>query len=127
MKQLTLSGIRRNGYGKKTVIIDTCQIELAVPRDRQARFDPQLIAKYQRRFPGFDDKIISMYARGMSAREIVGHLRDLYGIEVSPDLISAVTDAMLEEVVAWQARHSERSIRWFSSTRCGSRSATKGW
>ena len=78
-----------------------------MPRDRQARFDPQLIAKYQRRFPGFDDKIISMYARGMSTREIVGHLRDLYGIEVSPDLISAVTDAVLEEVSAWQARPLE--------------------
>ena len=63
-----------------------------VARDRQARFDPQLIAKYQRRVPGFDDKIISMYTRGMSTREIVGHLRDLYGIEVSPDLISAVPD-----------------------------------
>lgn len=83
---------RRNGYGKKRVITDTGQIELEVPRDRQARFDPQLIAKYQRRFPGFDDKIISMYARGMSTREIVGHSRDLYGIDVSPDLISAVTD-----------------------------------
>jgi putative transposase len=81
-------GNRRNGYGKKTVITDTGQIELEVPRDRQARFDPQLIAKYQRRFPGFDDKIVSMYARGMSTREIVGHRRDLYGIEVSPDLIS---------------------------------------
>src|ERR1700757_2304128 len=100
-------GNRRNGYGKKTVITDTGQIELAVPRDRQARFDPQLIAKYQRRFPGFDDKIISMYARGMSTREIVGHLRDLYGIDVSPDLISAVTDAVLEEVAAWQARPLE--------------------
>src|SRR5947199_209622 len=97
-------GNRRNGYGKKTVITDTGQIELEVPRDRQARFDPQLIAKYQRRFPGFDDKIISMYARGMSTREIVGHLRELYGIEVSPDLISAVTNAVLEEVSAWQAR-----------------------
>src|SRR5438045_7008079 len=86
-------GNRRNGYGKKTVITDTGQIELEVPRDRQARFDPQLIAKYQRRFPGFDDKIISMYARGMSTREIVGHLRDLYGIEVSTDLISSVTAA----------------------------------
>src|SRR5213075_1842208 len=73
------------------------------PRDRQASFDPQLIAKYQRRFPGFDDKVISMYARGMSTREIVGHLRDLYGIEVSPDLISTVTDAVLVEVAAWQA------------------------
>jgi putative transposase len=100
-------GNRRNGYGKKTVITDTGQIELEILRDRQARFDPQLIAKYQRRFPGFDDKIISMYARGMSTREIVGHLRDLYRIEVSPDLISAVTDAVLEEVTTWQARPLE--------------------
>src|SRR5213078_4719762 len=100
-------GNRRNGYGKKTVVTDTGKIELEVPRDRQASFDPQLIAKYQRRFPGFDDKIISMYARGMSTREIVGHLRELYGIDVSPDLISAVTDAVLEEVAAWQARPLE--------------------
>ena len=100
-------GNRRNGYGRKSVITDTGTIELEVPRDRQASFDPQLIAKYQRRFPGFDDKIISMYARGMSTREIVGHLRDLYGIEVSPDLISTVTDAVLEEVAAWQARPLE--------------------
>src|SRR5918995_5905062 len=100
-------GNRRNGYGKKTVITDTGRIELSVPRDRQASFDPQLIARYQRRFPGFDDKIISLYARGMSTREIVGHLRDLYGIDVSPDLISAVTDAVLEEVAAWQARPLE--------------------
>src|SRR6186997_2076720 len=93
---------RRNGYGKKTVITDTGQIELKVPRDRQARFDPQLIAKYQRRFPGFDDKIISMYARPRDRRP--GHLRDLYGLDVAPDLSSAVTDAVLEEVSAWQAR-----------------------
>jgi putative transposase len=73
-------GNRRNGYGKKTVLTDTGRIELSVPRDRQASFDPQLIARYQRRFPGFDDKIISLYARGMSTREIVGPLRDLYGI-----------------------------------------------
>src|SRR5271155_5398644 len=120
-------GNRRNGYGKKRVVTDTGQIELEVPRDRQARFDRQLIAKYQRRFPGFDDKIISMYARGMSTREIVGHLRDICGIEVSPDLISAVTDAVPEEVTAWQARPWKRFIAWFSSMRCGSRSATKGW
>jgi putative transposase len=100
-------GNRRNGYGKKTVLTDTGRIELSVPRDRQASFDPQLIARYQRRFPGFDDKIISMYARGMSTREIVGHLRDLYGIDISPDLIRAVTDAVLEEVAAWQARPLE--------------------
>ena len=120
-------GNRRNGYGKKTVLTDTGQIELAVPRDRQASFDPQLIAKYQRRFPGFNDKIISMYARGMSSREIVGHLRELYGIEVSPDLISAVTDAVLEEVAAGKHGHWKRSTRWFSSMRCGSRSATRAW
>src|ERR671929_308594 len=88
----------RNGYGKKTVLTDTGKVELEVPRDRRASFDPQLIAKYQRRFPGFDDKIVSMYARGMSTREIVGHLRELYGVEVSPDLVSAVTDAVLDEV-----------------------------
>jgi putative transposase len=97
----------RNGYGKKTVLTDTGRIELEVPRDRQASFDPQLIAKYQRRFPGFDDKIVSMYARGMSTREIQGHLRELYGTDVSPDLVSAVTDAVLEEVAAWQARPLE--------------------
>ena len=71
-------------------------------RDRQASFDPQLIAKYQQHFPGFDDKIVSMYARGMSTREITGHLHDLYGIDVSPDLISTVTDAVLDEVATWQ-------------------------
>jgi putative transposase len=97
----------RNGYGKKTVLTETGKVELEVPRDRRATFDPQLIAKYQRRFPGFDDKIVSMYARGMSTREIVGHLRELYGVDVSPDLISAVTDAVLEEVEAWQARPLE--------------------
>ncbi|GJE13309.1 hypothetical protein FOHLNKBM_4372 [Methylobacterium longum] len=80
---------------------------MAIPRYRQATFDPQLIARYQRRFPGFDDKIVSMYARGMSAREIVAHLREFYGIEVSPDLITAVTNAALEEVAAWQARPLE--------------------
>ena len=97
-------GNNRNGYGRKTVVTDTGKIEIEVPRDRAGNFDPQLIAKYQRRFPGFDDKIVSMYARGMSTREITGHLRELYGIDVSPDLISTVTDAVLEEVAAWQAR-----------------------
>jgi len=97
----------RNGYGRKTVITDTGKLSLEIPRDRQSTFDPQLIAKYQRRFPGFDDKIISMYARGMSTREIVGHLRELYGMEVSPDLISAVTDAVLDEIATWQARPLE--------------------
>jgi putative transposase len=97
----------RNGYGAKSVLTGTGRLELQVPRDRLATFDPQLIAKYQRRFPGFDDKIVSMYARGMSTREIGGHLRELYGIEVSPDLVSAVTDAVLEEVAEWQNRPLE--------------------
>jgi hypothetical protein len=97
----------RNGYGAKSVLTGTGRLELQIPRDRLATFDPQLIAKYQRRFPGFDDKIVSMYARGMSTREIQGHLRELYGIEVSPDLVSAVTDAVLDEVAEWQNRPLE--------------------
>lgn len=97
-------GNRRNGYSKKTVLTENEAIDLAIPRDRRGNFEPQLIAKYQRRFPGFDDKLISMYARGMSVREIQGHLRDLYGIEASPQLISTVTDAVLEEVGRWQSR-----------------------
>jgi putative transposase len=97
-------GNRRNGYSKKTVLSENEAMELAIPRDRHGSFEPQLIAKYQRRFPGFDEKIISMYARGMSVREIQGHLRDLYGIEASPQLISTVTDAVLEEVGRWQSR-----------------------
>jgi putative transposase len=101
------AGNSRNGYGRKTVVTDTGKIELEVPRDRQSTFDPQLIAKYQRRFPGFDDKIISMYARGMTTRDITGHLRELYGVDASPDLISAVTDAVLDEIAAWQARPLE--------------------
>jgi hypothetical protein len=98
------AGNTRNGYGRKTVVTDTGRLAIDVPRDRQSSFDPQLIAKYQRRFPGFDDKIVSMYARGMSTREITGHLHELYGVDVSPDLISTVTDAVLEEVAAWQQR-----------------------
>jgi putative transposase len=100
-------GNRRNGYGRKSVLTGTGKIALEIPRDRLSTFDPQLIAKYQRRFPGFDDKIISMYARGMSTREIQGHLRELYGIDVSPELVSAVTDAVLEEVTEWQNRPLE--------------------
>ncbi|MEI6560419.1 MAG: IS256 family transposase [Rhodospirillaceae bacterium] len=98
------AGNGRNGYGRKTVMTDSGSVELSIPRDRNASFEPQLIAKYQRRFPGFDEKIVSMYARGMSTREIAGHVRELYGVEVSADLISTVTDAVLDEITAWQAR-----------------------
>jgi putative transposase len=100
-------GNSRNGYSSKTVLTGTGKLELNIPRDRQSSFDPQLIAKYQRRFPGFDDKIVSMFARGMSVREIQAHLRELYGIDASPDLVSAVTDAVLEEIAEWQNRPLE--------------------
>jgi putative transposase len=99
---------RRNGYSAKTVISETSRIELKVPRDREGTFDPKLIARYQRRFPGFDGKIISMYARGMSVREIQGHLQEIYGLDVSTDLISTITDAVLETVTEWQNRPLER-------------------
>jgi len=115
----------RNGYGRKTLLTDSGKLPISVPRDRLSTFDPQLIAKYQRRFPGFDEKIISMYARGMSTREIQGHLRELYGIEVSPDLISAVTDAVLEEVTDWQNRPLEALYPLISSMRSASRCATR--
>jgi putative transposase len=98
---------RRNGSSRKTVLTGTSKMTLAIPRDRAGTFDPKLIAKYQRRFPDFDDKIISMYARGMTVREIQGHLEEIYGIEVSPDLISAVTDTVLEAVGEWQNRPLE--------------------
>ncbi|MCO5132360.1 MAG: IS256 family transposase [Xanthobacteraceae bacterium] len=99
----------RNGYSRKSVLTATSRVNLAIPRDRAGTFDPQLIAKYQRRFPDFDDKIISMYARGMSVREIRGHLEEIYGLDVSPDLISAVTDAVLDEVAEWQNRPLDAS------------------
>lgn len=95
---------RRNGSSRKTMLTGTSKVTLDVPRDRAGTFDPKLIARYQRRFPDFDDKIISMYARGMTVREIRGHLEELYGIDVSPDLISSVTDAVLEAVAEWQSR-----------------------
>jgi putative transposase len=97
----------RNGYGKKTVLTDTGKLGISVPRDRLSTFDPQLIAKYRRRLPGFDEKIVSMYARGMTVREIRGHLDEIYGVDVSPELISAVTDDILDEVAEWQNRPLE--------------------
>lgn len=101
------SGNSRNGASSKTILTEDGEIEIAVPRDRAASFEPQLIAKGQTRFDGFDDKILSLYARGMTVREIQGHLAELYGAEVSPDLISRVTDAVLDEVREWQSRPLE--------------------
>ena len=98
------SGNSRNGAFKKTVLTDDGAIDLAVPRDRAGTFEPQLVPKGERRLDGFDARIINLYARGLTVREIQGHLKDLYGVEVSPDLISRVTDAVLEEVGEWQGR-----------------------
>ena len=101
------AGNHRNGRSCKTVDTGSERIVLDIPRDRQGRFDPVLIGKYRRRFPGFDEKIIAMYARGMSTRDIQAHIEELYGIGVSAALVSAVTDAVLEEVGAWQNRPLE--------------------
>src|ERR1700680_4963752 len=102
------SGTTRNGVGRKILKGDFGELELETPRDRQASFEPKIVAKGQTRFTGFDDKIVSMYARGMSTREIQGHLEEMYGIEVSPTLISNVTDAVMEEVKLWQGRPLEK-------------------
>ena len=95
---------RRNGVSRKTVKSEDGAFEIEVPRDRDGSFEPRLIAKGQTRIDGLDEKIIAMYARGMSVRDIRGHLEELYGLEVSPDLISRVTDAVLDEVKEWRSR-----------------------
>ena len=86
------SGNARNGHSDKTLLGDFGELPLEIPRDRQSSFEPQIIAKHQTRWTGFDAKIISLYARGLSVREIQGHLEEMYGAEVSPSLISAVTE-----------------------------------
>ena len=101
------SGNTRNGKSSKTVQGDFGSLEVAVPRDRNGSFTPQILPKHERRFRGFDDKILSMYARGMTTRDIQGHLEEMYGVEVSPSLISDVTDAVMEDVRAWQSRPLE--------------------
>ncbi len=98
------SGNSRNGKSKKTIKGKRGEVEIDVPRDRASEFEPQLIKRGQTRFDGFDDKIISMYARGMTCREIRAHWQEIYGVEVSPDLISTVTDGVIAEVRSWQSR-----------------------
>ena len=98
------SGNSRNGASSKRLKGEFGTLEIAVPRDRQANFEPQLVAKGQTRWHGFDDRILSLYARGMTTREIQGHLEEMYQVEVSPTLISNVTEAVIDEVRAWQAR-----------------------
>jgi len=97
-------GNSRNGKSRKTVKTGDAELELEVPRDRDGSFDPKLVPKGRRRLPGFDDKVIALYARGMTTREIQNGLKEIYGVEVSPSLISAVTDSVLEDVKAWQSR-----------------------
>jgi len=97
----------RNGTSGKTVLTDDGPLPIDVPRDREGSFEPQLIGKHERRFTGFDDKIIALYARGMTVREIQAFLAEMYAVDVSPDLISTVTDAVVAEVTAWQARPLE--------------------
>jgi putative transposase len=101
------SGNSRNGCGAKTLQTEQGPIAIEVPRDRNGTFEPQLVKKHQRRFDGFDDKILGMYARGMSVRDIQSQLSELYGTEVSPDLISSVTDEVFAEVQGWQSRPLE--------------------
>src|SRR5688572_8348992 len=97
----------RNGTSGKTVLTDDGPVGIEVPRDREGTFEPQLIGKHERRFTGFDDKVIALYARGLTVREIQAFLKDMYAVDVSPDLISAVTDAVVAEVTAWQSRPLE--------------------
>jgi transposase-like protein len=98
---------QRNGTSGKTLRTDDGPLRIEVPRDRDGSFEPVLIPKHERRFTGFDDKIIAMYARGMTMREVQGFLLETYGVEVSPEFISSVTDAVMAEVTAWQARPLE--------------------
>jgi len=99
---------RRNGTSDKTLLTSHEAVEMHVPRDRDGSFSPQIVPKHERRFEGFDDKISSMYARGMSTREIKAHLAELYSVDVSPTLISQVTDAVVDDRKAWQMRPLDR-------------------
>src|SRR5215469_16327213 len=102
------SGNSRNGTTPKTVLTDVGAVDLAVPRDRNGSFEPQIVRKGQTRLEGFNERIIALYARGMTTRDIRAHLREIYDVEVSPDLISRVTDAVVEELAEWQGRPLDR-------------------
>lgn len=102
------TGNSRNGKSSKTLITDDGKLDITVPRDRKGNFSPQIVKKGQRRFTGFDDKIVSMYALGMTTRDIGRHLQDIYGVEVSSSLISEVTDEVIQDVREWQNRPLDR-------------------
>jgi putative transposase len=101
------TGNKRNGRTPKSILTDDGVVDIDVPRDRAGSFEPVLIPKHERRFTGFDDKILALYARGLPVREIQQFLHEMYAVEVSPDLISTVTDAVVSEITAWQARPLE--------------------
>src|ERR1700733_10433147 len=101
------AGNTRNGSTPKRLVTESGEVQIDTPRDRAGSFDPQIVRKRQRRFEGFDDKILALYARGMSTRDISAHLQEIYGVEVGRDLISKVTDAVLEDARAWQTRPLE--------------------
>jgi putative transposase len=105
------SGNSRNGTTPKTLLTDIGAVDLAVPRDRDGSFEPKIVRKGQTRLEGFNERIIALYARGMTTRDIRAHLREIYGVEVSPDLISRVTDAVVDELQEWQARPLDRA--WY--------------
>ena len=105
------SGNSRNGRGRKTVVVDSDQVELEPPRDRNGTFEPQLIPKREKYFTGFDDKILAMYARGMSVRDIQSCLLEMYQIDVSEGLISQATEGIMEEVTTWQNRPLDNIYR----------------
>jgi putative transposase len=113
------AGNHRNGYSHKSVTLADDRVVLDIPRDRHGQFDPLLIPKYARRFPGFDDRIIALYARGMSTRDTQAHIEEIYGITVSPSLVSAVTEAVMDEAAAWQNRplESTYAIVYFDALR----------
>ncbi|EGQ9057481.1 IS256 family transposase [Vibrio parahaemolyticus] len=102
--QSRTSSNSRNGYSGKSIITDDGEVDIDVPRDREASFEPQLVRKHQTRFQSMDDKILSLYAKGMTTREIVETFKEMYDADVSPTLISKVTDSVLEQVIEWQSR-----------------------
>ena len=112
------AGNVRNGSTPKTLKTELGEVRVRTPRDRQGSFEPQLVGKRQTRLAGLDDRVLDLYAGGMSTRDIAEHLRRLYGVQVGRDTISRVTDAVLEDVEAWRTRRWTRSIRSSTSTRC---------
>lgn len=117
------SGNSRNGYSKKKILTHDQNVELNIPRDRNSEFEPEIVPKYAKRLPLFNEQIISLYSRGMTTRDIQAHLNEIYGVDVSPELISRVTDAVHDDVRAWRTRPLERTypIVYLDALRVNSR------